>query len=119
MRILVVDDKTEVLNLLKQSLRIFFKDAQIHTAKRPDEALKLCSELSFDACLIDYKLDDEDGISLAFKIKKINPSSRLAIISAYEEPLGRFNKPYEKWILKSYDLSPLVEFINAAKSHTY
>lgn len=117
MRVLLVDDRKSLIDSLARSISACFPEAEVFSTQSANEALELCHEKEFDKCLIDFRLIDDDGVSLAFKIKKILPGAKLAILSAYPEPADIIVKPYEVWIVKSYDLSPIIEFLSAGNPH--
>lgn len=117
MKVLLVDDKKNLLDSLKRSISACFPEAEIFSTQSAKETIELCNKENFDKCLIDFRLLDDDGVSLAFKIKKILPGIRLAILSAYSEPAEIVVKPYEVWIVKSHDLTPIIEFLATEKSH--
>lgn len=119
MKVLIVDDKEKVLESLSRSLRSFSDKFEIYTARNSEEAINLCKNNRFDRCLIDYKLKDEDGITLAFNIKKILPDAKLAILSAFSEPECYQHKPYEAWIIKSFDLQPLIDFLTSNINYVF
>ncbi|NKN33938.1 sigma-54-dependent Fis family transcriptional regulator [Marichromatium bheemlicum] len=78
---LVVDDETDILELL----RITLARMEIHavTATSVAEARARLTEQSFDLCLTDMKLPDGNGIELIRHIGARHPELPVAMITAY------------------------------------
>ena len=78
--VLVVDDDELYLQLIKRLLK---HDKRYHyditTAVHAESAIKLCSNMAFDICLIDYNLPDMSGLKCLEAIK-------LAYTSNYYQP---------------------------------
>ncbi|HEX5169097.1 MAG TPA: sigma-54 dependent transcriptional regulator [Cyclobacteriaceae bacterium] len=82
-KILIIDDDTDIGILLSKFLAKNHYDAQIaHTGKAGLELLQ-CSQ--FDLVLCDYRLPDLTGTRLLQKIKAVNSSLPVIIISGYSE----------------------------------
>ncbi len=79
--ILVVDDEAAVRN----SLADWFQKDGYATDKAADavEALKKFSEKSYDIVLLDIKMPNMDGMELQKRIKQIDPSIVVIMITAY------------------------------------
>jgi len=68
-KILLVDDDENILFLF--GLALEENGYNVQTASTGAEALTLVEAMNFDIILLDYKLSDQDGISLAKEIHKI------------------------------------------------
>lgn len=81
-KILIVDDKPDMLLLLK---RIIGEetDHEVVTELNPEKALNLLRESSFDLIITDLKMPRIDGISLLKEAKKIDPQISVVIMTAY------------------------------------
>jgi DNA-binding LytR/AlgR family response regulator len=82
--VLVVDDERparEDLNRLLGSLR---RVDSVRTAASGDEALRILSERSFDAVLVDVRMPGLDGVELARVLRRFEAAPALIFVSAYE-----------------------------------
>ena len=82
--ILVVDDDPDIVYVLKQGL---LKNRFLVIAfTSPKEALQNFQSNSEDYCLMlsDIRMPDMSGIRLARKVKEINPSIKVVLMTAYE-----------------------------------
>lgn len=82
-KILVVDDDIDICNLLQRFLKK--NDFDVATAYSGNSALSLLSNQPFDLVLCDYRLSDMDGRELITKIKEINPTAAIIIITGYSD----------------------------------
>ncbi|MET1124993.1 MAG: response regulator [Archaeoglobaceae archaeon] len=79
MKILVVDDDEDILNIM----RILLADFEVYTAKNADEALKLCESLEFDIAIVDFLLPGKNGAELTRELLSLNPKLKVIGITAY------------------------------------
>jgi DNA-binding NarL/FixJ family response regulator len=79
--VMVVDDDPKVLNSLKMWLKN--ENFRVATAASGKEALKRIKETPIDVALIDYKLDQENGIEVAQKIKQIIEDLPIVILTGF------------------------------------
>jgi DNA-binding NarL/FixJ family response regulator len=84
LRCLIVDDSEEFLASAERLL-----DSQgveiVGCASSGDEALRLAEIHEPDIALVDIELGDEDGIALAKELAARAPSTRVVLISTYEQ----------------------------------
>ena len=79
--VLLVDDEEDLCTLMQMSLsRIGIKT---HIAHRLEQAKKLLSENSYDACLTDLNLPDGNGLQLVEWLTQRFPSLPVAVLTAY------------------------------------
>jgi len=83
MKILVIDDDLEILELLSS----FFESLghEIKTAADSIEGLKLITTEIFDLLLLDIKLPEKDGIEVLKETKNIDPQLPVVMITGYKE----------------------------------
>ena len=75
--VLLVDDEEDLCTLMQMSLsRIGIKT---HIAHRLEQAKKLLSENSYDACLTDLNLPDGNGLQLVEWLTQRFPSLPVAV----------------------------------------
>lgn len=82
-RLLIVDDDTAVLNMLKASLSKLDKEYQISIAPDGVEAMNLVQSQSFDLVLADYMMPGITGIDLARVVRKVAPHTAIILMTAY------------------------------------
>jgi len=82
-RILIVDDNTDICLLLERFLsKQGYKTASV---TRGEEALALLRKDSFELVICDFKLPDIDGLELLRRIKVLNPTTAVIIITGYSD----------------------------------
>lgn len=79
--ILVVDDDPKVLNSLKMWLKN--EGFRVVTANDTRGAIKKVKETPIDVALIDYKLNQENGIHVAQKIRQIVEDMQIVILTGF------------------------------------
>jgi DNA-binding response OmpR family regulator len=77
--ILVVDDEAQIRELLSVYLRR--QGYEVTTASTAAETLKILSNTSVDAVVLDIGLANEDGLGLLADIKKAYPSLRVIMLT--------------------------------------
>jgi two-component system, NtrC family, response regulator AlgB len=81
MRILIVDDETNI----RKSLRIALESMKnsVEEAVSSSEASRLLERASFDVAFVDLRLRDESGLDLLETLTKLSPRLAVVIITAY------------------------------------
>lgn len=85
MNILIVDDEEDVCRTL--SLILTRHGYTCQTAANGAEALKKCSEQTFDVVLTDRGMPGMNGLELAEQIKAQMPQTRIILITGWPGPL--------------------------------
>ncbi|MFH1825679.1 MAG: response regulator [bacterium] len=80
-RIMIVDDEPSVLESFKMILTI--KDYQVETFPDGPSAISKLHKGMFDLAFVDYKLPGMDGLEVLKKIKEIDPTIEVCIVTAY------------------------------------
>jgi response regulator RpfG family c-di-GMP phosphodiesterase len=78
--VLVVDDKRNMLSLMKKVLR---DDARVLTAERGLDALKLLEAEPVDVVLCDLRMPDMDGVEVLKLCKRVRPQAEFILMTAY------------------------------------
>jgi two-component system, NtrC family, response regulator HydG len=81
--ILVVDDNTDLLNTFALILKR--KGYMVDTAQDGREALEKFLVRKFDAILMDVIMPNMDGIEAMHRMREINPSAKVVLMTAYCE----------------------------------
>lgn len=84
LRCLLVDDNPDFLASADRLLRSQGMEIVGH-ATTGAEALELAKALTPDLALVDVELGDEDGIRLTRDLETQAPSTRIVLVSAYEQ----------------------------------
>ena len=81
--ILIIDDDQDILTLLKK----FFekKDFRVLTALSGEEGIELLKDQGAEIVLCDFKLPDYDGLDMLKKIKILDQSAQVIIITGYSD----------------------------------
>ncbi len=92
--LLVVDDDSDIAQVLKQGL---LKNRFLVSAfTNPEEALKNFQSNSKDYCLMlsDIRMPGMSGIKLARKVKGINPNVKVLLMTSFEIKDNEFSKVF-------------------------
>jgi two-component system response regulator AtoC len=122
-RVLIVDDELQLIEAFKKQLTR--EGMHVITASYANEALSIVKEESVDVGVLDIKLPDLDGVELLLKLKQIEPTLEVVMLTAYASvdtairsmKLGAYDyltKPckiseLQKVILKAYEKKTLRE----------
>ncbi|HWY39079.1 MAG TPA: response regulator [Bacteroidia bacterium] len=83
-KIFVVEDDSFYQSAVKQALRKNnFMD--VETFEKGEDCLNSIREKTPDLVILDYQLDDTDGLSLLKQIKKINSRIQVIMVSTHEK----------------------------------
>lgn len=80
-RLLLIDDDPSVLESFKRWLEA--EGYHLYTAASKEEALKVLKEQNIAVCLIDLKMDEEDGLQISAQLKKVDSLLKIIIITGY------------------------------------
>ncbi|MBC8479197.1 MAG: PAS domain S-box protein [FCB group bacterium] len=83
--ILIVEDETELLNLLSKGLKRYSRHYEICTADSSDKALKLLQTTQFDILITDIKMAGMDGLELAREGKILQPELQSVVITGHTD----------------------------------
>jgi DNA-binding NtrC family response regulator len=84
MRLLLVEDKDTFRRLLIQALGGTTWD--VLAVGDPQEALRAVERAPFDVLVTDLRLPGMSGLELLKRVKRIHPSTRIVLMSAFGEP---------------------------------
>lgn len=88
-KIMVVDDEHGVRESFEMILKI--KDYEVKTFEDGESATSSLKKDMFDMAFVDYKLPGMDGIEVLKKIKEIDPSIEVVIVTAYASESSHAN----------------------------
>lgn len=117
-RLLVIDDEAIVG---KRLLQVFGKMGfAVEVFNNPVQAIQAAAASPFDIVVTDLKMEEMDGMEVLARVKKMNPATRVIIITGYAQPetedeayqLGVFDfipKPFRLEQLKEAILRAVTE----------
>jgi DNA-binding NtrC family response regulator len=79
--ILLVDDNEEFLDSTKDVLED--EGYEVFTAKNGEDAIQMVGERPFEVILMDIKMSGLSGVETFIEMKKINPSVKVIMVTAY------------------------------------
>src|SRR6266542_1852091 len=88
-RLLVVDDDTNLLELVRRKLSA--AEYEIKTALTASEAIKAVEDGSFHLCVADLRLTNGDSISLMNELHSISPNIPIIILTDYDNIKSTIN----------------------------
>jgi DNA-binding NtrC family response regulator len=105
--LLVVDDDSDIAQVLKQSL---LKNGFLVSAfTSPKEALQNFQSNSKDYCLMlsDIRMPEISGIKLARKVKEINPEVKVVLMTTFEIRDNEFSKVFPSTQIDGFVQKPI------------
>lgn len=109
MKILVIEDETEIASSIKSYLKS--NDILCEMAADSESALDKITMYDYDCILLDLMLPDGDGFTILKELKKQNKSDGVIIISAkeaLETKIEGFNLGADDYLTKPFHLSELL-----------
>jgi len=110
LKILYVEDDLDLQSQTKEFFEILF--ASVTVASDGEEALEKYQHEYFDIVISDIKMPKMDGIELSKKIKEINPSQYIIIVSAYNDSrylVTFINLNIRQFIQKPIDVDDMLQ----------
>jgi DNA-binding response OmpR family regulator len=113
-KILLVEDETNLGNLLKDYLAAKGFDASLATDGQ--EGFDVFSRQRFDICILDIMLPVKDGYTLAKEIRQANPNMPIIFLTAKSLPDDRiegFKSGADDYLTKPFNMEELLLRIQA------
>ena len=114
-KLMIADDEPLIRRGIKQLIDLSsLQIGEIHEASTGEEALKVFEEFKPEIILMDINMPKIDGLSVAKKIKSINPDTKIAIITGYnyfDYAQTAIKIRVEDYILKPISKSDVSEII--------
>ncbi|OPY72406.1 MAG: Transcriptional regulatory protein ZraR [Syntrophorhabdus sp. PtaU1.Bin002] len=80
-RVLIVDDEVQLAEAFRKQLTK--EGMEVFTASRAKEALAFLKNKTIDVCVLDIKLPDLDGVELLVKLKRMEPTLEVIMLTGY------------------------------------
>lgn len=113
MRILVVDDDTEILDMLSRGLK--FEGYEVETAANGEKALLRFRESAPDLVLLDVMMPGMDGMEVAREMRKLRdtPVLMLTAKDAVADKIAGLDAGADDYIVKPFDFDELLARVRA------
>lgn len=118
--ILVVEDEESQRSLLAGLLKN--EGYTVGEAADGQAAYELLQKGIFEIVLLDYRLPDTDGLALLKKIKELNPSTEVVMVTAFgsiENAVGALKAGASEYLTKPIDLDDLLFKLRKIEEKTY
>ena len=104
MRILALDDEYLALEGLSAAIRAAVPDAELHSFRMVDEALRDAEHFQSDVAFLDIELRGESGISVARKLKALCPRVNIIFVTGFADYMKEaFDLHASGYVLKPVD----------------
>jgi DNA-binding NtrC family response regulator len=112
--IVIIDDELLIRDLLYD----FFSERnwQVSVYESADKCLETLRSRSYDVALIDIKMSDMDGLSLAAKIRDIYPLLPVVLMTAFpsvENAVEGIRLKVEDYFVKPFNINKLYKMIES------
>ncbi|MBC7395909.1 MAG: sigma-54-dependent Fis family transcriptional regulator [Bdellovibrionales bacterium] len=118
MKILVVDDDSVTLNMLKEFLQK--NSFEVHLAQDADQAAEMVKKHAINLVLSDIRMEESDGLSLLSELKKRDSKIVMILMTGFgsmEGAIEAIQKGAFDYISKPFDLNKLLSLVNKAVNH--
>jgi len=90
-RVLIVDDNHDAALIFKRGFEIL-TNYEVETAVGSRQALQQCQKQPFDLLIVDYRLPEMDGLTLAMWVQQLFPKTAVILMSGLGNiPADRFH----------------------------
>lgn len=117
-RVLVVDDETDFLKLIKR--RLTRRNLDVDTAASGEEALKRLRKGNIDVVILDVRMPGLDGIETLKEIRKRFRKTAVIMLTGHgsmQSGIEGISHGAYDYILKPFSIDDLIERIRAAREH--
>ena len=116
MKILLADDETGALEVLREEVCAVLPDAEVTAFQFPSKALEYAKEQIVDVAFLDVEMPQMSGLELAKQLKKINVKMNIIFVTAYQEyGIDAIRLRASGYLLKPVNRQDVLEEINALR----
>lgn len=115
-RLLIVDDETSLLTLLKDQFEAL-SDFDVVTASSAEDALQILNKKRYPIIITDLKMPGMTGLELCKKIRETNPISYIIAMTGFQDFFELKNcraEGFDDYFKKPFEFSDLLEEVKAA-----
>lgn len=114
MKILLVDDESELVSALSE--RLYFRGFEAEWVSSGEEAIQKVTDNEYDLAVLDVKMPRMSGLQLRLKLEKIRPGMKYIFLSGHgsEEDYKAGANQAACYLVKPVKIEELVEKINQA-----
>jgi CheY-like chemotaxis protein len=114
--VLIVDDSKLARMVMASALRRLQPEWTLIEATNADDAANAISAHSVDIALVDFNMPGTDGLELVKKIREVNPTMPMAVVSAnvQVEIIGRARELNAAFVAKPVTDEALGAFLSGA-----
>ncbi|MGD2089576.1 MAG: response regulator [Candidatus Aminicenantes bacterium] len=113
--LLIIDDEPTVRETFK--LWLEKEGYMVYTASGKTDALKILEECSVEVCLVDLRLEEEDGLEISKELKKADTLLKILILTgfpSYETAIDAMKVGFFDYISKTEEDRSIIQKINRA-----
>jgi DNA-binding NtrC family response regulator len=118
--ILIVDDMPDMCRMLEKLILRSFSNLDVRTAASGEDALKIIYDNNIGVVLADIRMRGMDGIELLKRIKKLNESITVILMTAYgsiESAVDALKLGAYDYITKPFDEERLLHVVRKSIEH--
>ncbi|OQZ04561.1 MAG: sigma-54-dependent Fis family transcriptional regulator [Candidatus Brocadia sp. UTAMX1] len=113
--ILVVEDQKN----MRESLVIAFKRSgyNVDSVESGEKAVAVQNEHSYDLAIVDLKMENMDGLEVLSRIKHINPSTEVVVMTAFgtiDSAIQAMRRGAYDYVTKPFQLSDILSVVERA-----
>ena len=115
-RLLIVDDETSLLTLLKDQFEAL-SDFDVVTASSAEDALQILNKKRYPIIITDLKMPDMTGLELCKKVRETNPISYIIAMTGVQDFFELKNcraEGFDDYFKKPFEFSALLEEVKSA-----
>ena len=86
-RLLIIDDEDGILDMMRAHFAL--RGFEVFTAPDGGEGIRLCEAVDPDVILVDLKMKQVDGDRAVPELRRLAPSAKIFVISAYQDDIIR------------------------------
>ena len=114
LKILIIDDETDALEVLEWKLKTYVSDVVITTCSSPKKALEIINDVSPDIVFLDIQMPEMSGFDFLEKLASRN--FELIFTTAFDEfALKAFKEDAIAYLLKPIDKAELIVAVEKAR----
>lgn len=116
-RVLIVDDEQDMLSGLGRLLRYELPHVAVVTASRPQDAVAMVTQDTYDVVLLDIRMPEMDGMELLKVLRKKDPWLTVVMMTAYgsiETAVEAIKRGAYDFVTKPFDKDVLVQTLHKA-----